>query len=189
MVGGCHDGFRINARQCGEDLIEEVVPHYGGDRSTGCHFVVSFTMAFAEGRPQAHEAPPGGPVVYAILIRNGLGRARWWCVSDLVGDARAWSPDVQEAVRLLVVSALVEGRDRVEVAALFKVSARAVENWWARWRAGGRNALLSRTRGRRVGGRQVLPEAEQAAVRQAVLNRIPSDPGLSGQLSTRQGGR
>ncbi|WP_324608501.1 helix-turn-helix domain-containing protein, partial [Streptomyces sp. ATexAB-D23] len=52
---------------------------------------------------------------------------------------------------MLAVSALVEGRDRAEVATLFKVSVRAVDNWWARWRAGGRDALLSRPRGRRTG--------------------------------------
>ncbi|MGY3676385.1 helix-turn-helix domain-containing protein [Streptomyces sp. TE33382] len=57
-------------------------------------------------------------------------------MSDLVGDARAWSQDAQEAVRLLAVSALVEGRDRVEIAALFKVSVRAMDNWWAKWQAG-----------------------------------------------------
>ncbi|WP_331751448.1 helix-turn-helix domain containing protein (plasmid) [Streptomyces globisporus] len=49
------------------------------------------------------------------------------------------------------------GRDRVEVAALFKVSAGAVDNWWAKWRAGGRDALLSRTRGSRVGEHKVHP--------------------------------
>lgn len=41
-------------------------------------------------------------------------------MSYLVGDTRAWSPDAQEAVRLLAVSALVESRDRIEVAALFE---------------------------------------------------------------------
>ncbi len=102
-----------------------------------------------------------------------------------MGDARAWSPDAQEAVRLLAVSALVEGRDRMEVAALFKVSVRAVDNWWGKWQTGGRDALLSRPRGRRAGGHQVLSEAEQAAVRQAVLDHIPSGLGLSGQLWTR----
>ncbi|MFI5759232.1 winged helix-turn-helix domain-containing protein, partial [Streptomyces sp. NPDC051569] len=86
---------------------------------------------------------------------------------------------------MLAVSALVEGRDRVEVAALFKVSVRAVDKWWARWRAGGRDALLSRPRGRRVGEHQVLSEVEQAAVRQAVLDHTPSGLGLSGQLWTR----
>ncbi|MEU2762535.1 helix-turn-helix domain-containing protein [Streptomyces sp. NPDC007094] len=35
----------------------------------------------------------------------------------------------------------------MEVAALFRVSVRAVDNWWARWQAGGRDALLSRPRG------------------------------------------
>ncbi|WP_435843534.1 hypothetical protein [Streptomyces hirsutus] len=49
-------------------------------------------------------------------------------MSGLVGDARTWSPDAQEAVRLLAVSALMEGRDRAEVAALFKVSVRTVDN-------------------------------------------------------------
>ncbi|WP_233289849.1 helix-turn-helix domain-containing protein [Streptomyces microflavus] len=51
--------------------------------------------------------------------------------------SRAWSPDAQEAARLLAVFALVEGRDRVAVAALFKVSVKAVDNWWAKWQAGG----------------------------------------------------
>ncbi|AWL37163.1 helix-turn-helix domain-containing protein [Streptomyces sp. SM18] len=106
-------------------------------------------------------------------------------MSDLVGDARTWSPDAQEAVRLLAVSALVEGRDRSEVAGLFRVSVRAVDNWWARWQEGGRDALLSRPRGRRTGEHQVLSEAEQAAVRQAVLEHIPCELGLSGQLWTR----
>ncbi|MER8193490.1 hypothetical protein ABTY00_05915 [Streptomyces microflavus] len=58
-------------------------------------------------------------------------------MGDLVGDALAWSPDAQEAARLLAVFALVEGRGRVEVAALFKVLLRAVGNWWVKWQAGG----------------------------------------------------
>ncbi|WP_435240227.1 helix-turn-helix domain-containing protein, partial [Streptomyces sp. YPW6] len=84
------------------------------------------------------------------------------------------------------MSARVDGRDRVEVAALFKVSVKAVDSWWAKWQAGGRDALLSHPQGRRVGERQVLPEAEQAAVQQAVLDHIPSGLGLSGQLWTRR---
>ncbi|MFI2506512.1 helix-turn-helix domain-containing protein [Streptomyces sp. NPDC018972] len=59
-------------------------------------------------------------------------------MSDLAGDAWSRSPDAQEAVRPVAVSALVKGRDRVEVAALSRVSVRAVDNWWARWQAGGR---------------------------------------------------
>lgn len=73
----------------------------------------------------------------------------------------------------------------MEVAALFRVPVRAVDNWWVRWQAGGRDALLFRLRGRRAGEHQVLSEAEQAAVRQAVLDHTPSGLGLSGQLWTR----
>ncbi|WP_437112767.1 helix-turn-helix domain-containing protein [Streptomyces syringium] len=72
-----------------------------------------------------------------ILIRNALVSCSLTVCECSGGGARTWSPDAQEAVRLLAVSALVEGRDRVEVAALFKVSVRAMDNWWVRWQAGG----------------------------------------------------
>ncbi|MFJ8312878.1 MULTISPECIES: IS630 family transposase [unclassified Streptomyces] len=47
-------------------------------------------------------------------------------------------------------------------------------------------ALLARPKGRPVGVHQVLGEAEQAAVRQAVLDHRPCDVGLVGQLWTRR---
>ncbi|MFG2525121.1 IS630 family transposase [Streptomyces sp. NPDC048527] len=84
------------------------------------------------------------------------------------------------------VAALVAGRDREDVASVFGVSLRAVDNWWAKWQAGGRKALLARTKGRPVAVHQVLGEAEQAAVRQAVLDHRPCDVGLVGQLWTRR---
>ncbi|MFD6230495.1 winged helix-turn-helix domain-containing protein [Streptomyces sp. NPDC060232] len=52
--------------------------------------------------------------------------------------------------------------------------------------AGGREALVVRPRGKPVGVHQVLGEAEQGAVRQAVLDHRPCDVGLSGQLWTRR---
>ncbi|WP_439794520.1 helix-turn-helix domain-containing protein [Streptomyces agglomeratus] len=64
------------------------------------------------------------------------------------------------------MAALAEGRDREDVAAVFRVSLKAVDGWWAKWQAGGRDALVARPRGKRVGEHQVLSEAEQAAVRQ-----------------------
>ncbi|MFE1689545.1 helix-turn-helix domain-containing protein [Streptomyces albidoflavus] len=88
-------------------------------------------------------------------------------MSDLVGDARHLSPSAQEALRLRVVAALVAGRDREDVAAMFGVSLKAVDKWWAKWQAGGREALVMRPRGKPVGVHQALGEAEQAAVRQA----------------------
>ncbi|MGY3785359.1 helix-turn-helix domain-containing protein [Streptomyces antibioticus] len=94
-------------------------------------------------------------------------------MSDLVGDARHLSPSAQEALRLRAVAALVAGRDREDVAAVFGVSLKAVDIWWAKWLAGGREALVMRPRGKPVGVHQVLGEAEQAAVRQAVLDHRP----------------
>lgn len=103
-----------------------------------------------------------------------------------MGDARHLSPSAQEALRLRAVAALVAGRDREDVAAVFGVSLKAVDKWWTKWQAGGREALAMRPRGKPVGVHQVLGEAEQAAVRQAVLDHRPCDVGLSGQLWTRR---
>ncbi len=41
------------------------------------------------------------------------------------------------------VAALVEGRDREEVAAVFQTSLKAVDKWWSKWLAGGREALVA----------------------------------------------
>ncbi|WUX65350.1 hypothetical protein OG522_37485 (plasmid) [Streptomyces sp. NBC_01431] len=38
---------------------------------------------------------------------------------------------------------------------MFQVSLKAVDNWWAKWLAGGREALVAQPRGRRVGEHQV----------------------------------
>ncbi|MFB7449847.1 hypothetical protein [Streptomyces sp. NPDC056194] len=60
---------------------------------------------------------------------------------------------------------------------MFGVSLKMVDIWWARWQAGGREALVMRPRGKPVGVHPVLGEAEQAAVRQAVLGHRPCDMG------------
>ncbi|WP_285530603.1 helix-turn-helix domain-containing protein, partial [Streptomyces lavendulae] len=46
------------------------------------------------------------------------------------------------------------GGASAEVAAVFKVSLKAVDGWWAKWLAGGRDALTARPRGKRVGEHQ-----------------------------------
>ncbi|WP_417803769.1 IS630 family transposase [Streptomyces xiangluensis] len=48
---------------------------------------------------------------------------------------------------------------------------------------------MSQPRGRRIGEHQLLGEAEQQAIRQAVLDHRPCDLGLAGQLWTRAGVR
>ncbi|MFB0631047.1 IS630 family transposase [Streptomyces sp. AB3(2024)] len=103
-----------------------------------------------------------------------------------MGDARHLSPSAQEALRLRMVAALVAGRDREDVAAVFGVSLKAVGGRWAKWQADGREALVMQPWGKPVGVHRVLGEAEQAAVRQAVLGHRPCDVGLSGQLWTRR---
>lgn len=85
------------------------------------------------------------------------------------------------------MAALVAGRTREDVAAVFQGSLKAVDNWWAKWLAGGREALVARPCGRRVGDHQLLDAVEQQAVRQAVLDHRPCDLGLAGQLWTRVG--
>ncbi|MEU2113908.1 IS630 family transposase [Streptomyces sp. NPDC019507] len=109
-------------------------------------------------------------------------------MSELVGDARQLSPSAQEALRLRAVAALVAGRTREDIAAVFRVSLKVVDNWWAKWLAGGREALVAQPRGRPVGEYQVLKAVEQQAVeQQAVLDHRPCDLGLAGQLWTRAG--
>ncbi|MFG2028093.1 helix-turn-helix domain-containing protein [Streptomyces sp. NPDC048825] len=83
-------------------------------------------------------------------------------MNDLVGEARRLSPSAQEALRLPAVAALAAlaaGRGREDVAAVFGVSLKAVDIWWAKWQAGGREALVMRPRGKPVGVHQVIPEA------------------------------
>ncbi|WP_452746274.1 hypothetical protein [Streptomyces griseus] len=65
------------------------------------------------------------------------------------------------------------------------MSLKAVDFWWGKGQASEREALVMRLRGKPVGPHQVLGEAEQAAVRQAVLDHRPCDVRLSGQLWTR----
>jgi len=53
-------------------------------------------------------------------------------VSELVGDARQLSPSAQEALRLRAVAALLAGRTREDVAAVFQVPLKAVDTSWAK---------------------------------------------------------
>ncbi|WP_435972316.1 IS630 family transposase [Streptomyces sp. Qhu_M48] len=107
-------------------------------------------------------------------------------MSDPVEDARHLSPWAQEVLRLRAVAASVAGRDPEDVEAVFGASRKGVGIWWATWQADGREALVMQARDKPVEVHQVLGEAEQAAVRQAVLDHRPCDVGLTGQLWTRR---
>ncbi|MFE5907862.1 hypothetical protein ACFQ6B_02000 [Streptomyces wedmorensis] len=66
------------------------------------------------------------------------------------------------------------------------MSLKAVDIWWTKWQAGGREVLVMRPHGKPVAVNQALGEVEQATVRQVVLGHIPSDLGLSGHLWSRR---
>lgn len=53
------------------------------------------------------------------------------------------------------VAELVAGQDREDVAAVFQVSLKAVDTWWAKWLEGGRGALVAQPRRRRAGEHQM----------------------------------
>ncbi|MFI1730533.1 winged helix-turn-helix domain-containing protein [Streptomyces acidicola] len=108
-------------------------------------------------------------------------------MSELVGDARQLSPLVQEFLRLRAVAVLAAGRTREDVAAVFHLSLKALDNWCVMWLVGWREALAAQPCGRRVGKHQVLDAVEQQAIRQAVLDHRPCDLRLSGQLWSRAG--
>ncbi|MEW2079157.1 helix-turn-helix domain-containing protein [Streptomyces sp. NPDC012403] len=58
--------------------------------------------------------------------------------------------------QLWAVAALASGQTREDVAEVFQVSLKSVDNWWAKWVADGREALVAKPRGRRVGEHQSL---------------------------------
>lgn len=66
-----------------------------------------------------------------MIARTGLVRTVGYldvdpCTSELVGWARRLPPSAQEGLRLTA------GRPREDVAAVFQVSLKTVDNWWAR---------------------------------------------------------
>lgn len=79
------------------------------------------------------------------------------------------------------------GHHREDVAGDLRGVAKAVDGWWARWQAGGREALVMRPRGKPVGVHQVLDEAEQRAVRQVLVEHRPC--GVAWAAGRGRGGR
>jgi len=75
-------------------------------------------------------------------------------------DARSISPTAQEALRRRSVRAVLEGRRKKDVAAIFGVSQSAITKWMKLYRRGGEKALTPLKRGRR---RQIQLKPWQAA--------------------------
>lgn len=99
-------------------------------------------------------------------------------------DFRSLPPQAQEDLRRKAVKAVLGGRTRVEAAALFGVSAKAVGAWVKAHREGGAGALRARPRGRPKGGSLLPWQAAQIA--RAVMDRQPEQLKLPFYLWTRE---
>ena len=81
-------------------------------------------------------------------------RANLWYASGVkTRDARSLPPAAQEDLRRKAVNAVLAGRTRTEVAALFGVSRQALYNWLKAYRTQGARALKAHRRGRPKGGK------------------------------------
>lgn len=102
-------------------------------------------------------------------------------------DARALSPEAQEALRRQAVRAVVEGgRTRTEVAELFGVTRQAVALWVKAYRARGERALEAKPRGRPKGKGTRLEPWQMAQVAETLRDRMPDQLKLPFYLWTRE---
>lgn len=99
-------------------------------------------------------------------------------------DFRSLSAQAQEDLRRKAVKAVLGGRTREEVAAVFGVSGKSVGAWVKRYQRGGPGALEARPRGRPRGGS--LRPWQAAQIAKAVVDRRPEQLKLPFYLWTRE---
>lgn len=61
-------------------------------------------------------------------------------------DSRSLAQSAQEVLRIKAVNAIIAGKTQYEVAELFEVSLKAVNNWWRIYREGGMQGLRMKSR-------------------------------------------
>lgn len=101
-------------------------------------------------------------------------------------DARALSPEAQEALRKKAVKAVLEGRTRTEVAELFGVTRQTVALWVKAYRAKGEKALEARPRGRPKGSGSRLEARQLARLARLLRDKLPDQLKLPFYLWTRE---
>ncbi|WP_029767251.1 IS630 family transposase [Haloglycomyces albus] len=99
-------------------------------------------------------------------------------------DMRRLSPVAQEALRLRVMHAVVNGMDPDEATRVFCVSTDSIANWQDRYGQGGWEALRSRRPGRRPGEGTRMTASEEKALLDRLLTHTPDDVGMVGRLWT-----
>ena len=86
-------------------------------------------------------------------------------------DFRSLPPQAQEDIRKKAVRAVLEGRTRLEAAALFGVSNKKVGEWVRMYKEGGEKTLKAKKRGRPTGGS--LKPWQAANTVRTVIDRTP----------------
>lgn len=101
-----------------------------------------------------------------------------------VTDGRKYSPKGKEAIRLQGVKAVLSGKKQVEVAEMYGVTAKAVNNWMRLYQRGGIDALKGNKTGRPKGGS--LKPWQSAQIAKMVIDRTPDQLKLPFYLWTRE---
>ncbi|MEW5775123.1 MAG: IS630 family transposase [Thermodesulfobacteriota bacterium] len=102
----------------------------------------------------------------------------------VVDDARKLPPAAQESIRMRAVQAVLDGKTRVEAAAIFGVSRVAIWKWLKAYHADGPAALKAKPQGRPQGGGR-LKSHQAAWVARQVRGRYPDQLRLPFMLWTR----
>ena len=100
-------------------------------------------------------------------------------------DARSFSPETQEALRLKAVTAMREGMKIGKVAKLFGVSTQAIRNWMKAFSSGGEAALAAKPQGRPKGHTR-LEGCQAATISNMIRDRVPDQLKLAFALWTRE---
>jgi transposase len=99
-------------------------------------------------------------------------------------DTRKESQKGQDGIRRKVVHAVAGGMRQVEAARIFGVSRTSIWAWMKVYEQSGAEALGSKKRGRKKGGRLTAQQA--ASIRKSVLGKTPGQLRLPGFLWTRE---
>jgi transposase len=109
----------------------------------------------------------------------------WYVVRVTHIDAPTLPQAAQEEKRRTAVRLREQGLTFVAIAATLGVSRAIVATWWKRYEAGGKEALASGTRGRRIGAQRRLTARQEAAIQRAITETTPDQLTLPFALWTR----
>lgn len=101
-------------------------------------------------------------------------------------DGRKLSPSAQEAIRVRAVEALLSGKSRNEVSAMFQVAPGTVSKWKKWHNKGGLSCLKNRKQGRKKGTFTRLKPWQCGVISKMIRRKCPDQYELPFMLWTRQ---